>query len=87
MSELDENAERAVELDQFEPQCLELINEVESGSLRRVVLTRSGQPIAALVPVTGGVPSLRGVLRHMMRPVPGIDITEPTGEVWDAERA
>ena len=83
---MDEDVERAVEPGQFEPQCLGLIEDVARGRLRRVVLTKSGQPVAALVPFSGRVPSLRGSLRHMMRPVPGIDITEPTGEVWDAER-
>lgn len=83
---MDNSAEQAVELDQFESQCLGLIEEVASGKLRRVVLTRSGRPVAALVPYAGHMSRLHGALRHMMRPVPGVDLAAPTGETWAAER-
>ena len=40
-----------------------------------------------MVPLEGPgyVSLLRGCLKHMMEPVPGVDLTEPTGEVWEAE--
>ena len=80
-------AEATVGVTEFKPRSLELIENVASGKLARVVLTKRGKPVAALVPLSrGGFASLHGALRHMMRPVPGVDITEPTGEVWEAER-
>lgn len=79
-------AEETIAITKFEPRSLELIEEVAAGRLGRVVLTKRGKPIAAVVPLQGArVPSLRGSLKHMMEPVPGVDLTEPTGEVWDAE--
>jgi prevent-host-death family protein len=79
--------ERTIGVTEFKPRSLELIEEVASGKVRRVVLTKRGKPVAALVPLPDTpVPSLRGCLKHLMEPVPGVDLTEPTGEVWDAER-
>jgi prevent-host-death family protein len=79
-------AEATIGVTKFKPRSLELIEDVATGKLGRVVLTKRGKPVAALVPLLGTrVPSLRGALKHMMEPVPGVDLTEPTGEVWDAE--
>jgi prevent-host-death family protein len=80
-------AEKTVGVTEFKPRSLELIEEVASGKVGRLVLTKRGRPVVAVVPVSGGrVPSLRGALKHLMEPVPGVDLTEPTGEVWEAER-
>lgn len=80
-------AEETVGVTEFKPRSLELIENVASGKLGRVVLTKRGKPVAALVPLSrSGFASLHGALKHMMRPVQGADVTEPTGEVWEAER-
>lgn len=79
-------AEKTVGVTEFKPRSLELIEEVASGKVDRLVLTKRGKPVAAVIPL--GKPSfasLHGCLRHMMEPVPGVDLTEPTGEVWEAE--
>jgi prevent-host-death family protein len=70
----------------FKPRSLELIERIASGKLRRVVLTKHGRPVAALVPVDEEPQELWGALADIMEPVEGVDLTEPTGEVWKAER-
>jgi prevent-host-death family protein len=78
--------EKTIGVTEFKPRSLELIEEVASGKVRRVVLTKRGKPVAAIVPLEEhGIESLHGCLKHMMEPVPGVDLTEPTGEVWAAE--
>jgi prevent-host-death family protein len=71
---------------EFKPRSLELIERVASGRIPRLVLTRRGRPVAALVPIAEEPIELWGSLRELMEPVPGVDLTEPTGEEWDAER-
>ena len=61
----------------FKPRSLELIERVASGRVARLVLTKRGRAVAALVPV--GEPS------EVMEPVEGTDLTAPTGETWAAE--
>ena len=79
-------AEKTVGVTEFKPRSLELIEEVASGRVGRLVLTKRGRPIVAVIPLERpSFASLHGCLRHMMRPVPGVDLTEPTGEVWEAE--
>ena len=79
-------SEKTIGVTEFKPRSLELIEEVASGKVQRVVLTKRGKPVAAIVPLEGpGFELLHGCLKHMMEPVPGVDLTEPTGEVWDAE--
>jgi antitoxin (DNA-binding transcriptional repressor) of toxin-antitoxin stability system len=50
-----------------------------------VVLTKRGRPVAALVPFGDRPEGLWGALAAIMEPVQGIDLTEPTGELWAAE--
>jgi len=69
----------------FKPKSLELIERVASGNLQRVVLTKRGRPIAAIVPLAAQQDDLFGALADLMEPVAGVDLTEPTGERWDAE--
>ena len=69
----------------FKPKSLELIERVASGRVARLVLTRRGRPVAALVPVQEPQVELWGALRDLMEPVPGVDLTAPVGEAWDAE--
>ena len=85
ISAADEDERVAVSA--FKPRSLELIERVASGRASRIVLTKRGRPVAALVPVRERPPvELWGALRDLMEPVADIDLTEPVGEAWDAER-
>lgn len=85
VSAADEDERVAVSA--FKPRSLELIERVASGRASRIVLTKRGRPVAALVPVRERSPvELWGALRDLMEPVADIDLTEPVGEAWDAER-
>ncbi len=69
----------------FRANSHEVIEAVATGRLRRVVLTKRGRPLAALVPLPCEPPELWGALADVMEPVEGIDLTEPVGEEWPAE--
>ena len=69
----------------FKPRSLELIERVASGRVARLVLTKRGRPVAALVPVREQPVELWGALRELMQPVEGVDLTVPVGEAWAAE--
>ncbi|HEX9647814.1 MAG TPA: type II toxin-antitoxin system Phd/YefM family antitoxin [Alphaproteobacteria bacterium] len=68
----------------FKAKCLALIDEVARGKTRRVVLTKHGHPVAVLGPAEGKRVELWGAMRGSVRMAPGTDLTQPTGEVWDA---
>jgi prevent-host-death family protein len=70
----------------FKPRSLDLIEKVASGKLRRVVLTKRGQPVAALISLNEQPAELWGALAEIMEPVEGVDLTAPIGEVWKAAR-
>ena len=46
-------SERTIGVTEFKPRSLELIEEVASGKVQRVVLTKRGKPVAAIVPLEG----------------------------------
>jgi prevent-host-death family protein len=69
----------------FKPRSLDLIERVASGKISRVVLTKRGRPVAALVPLGTQADNLWGALADLMEPVEDVDLTEPTGERWAAE--
>jgi antitoxin (DNA-binding transcriptional repressor) of toxin-antitoxin stability system len=73
----------------FKAQCLGLIDDVAQGKTDRIVLLKHNRPIAALVPVNddaGEAFDLWGAMRGTVTVAPGVDLTESTGEVWDAEQ-
>ena len=73
----------------FKAQCLGLIDDVAQGKTGRVVLLRHNRPIAAVVPLTEDAEErseLWGAMRGTVTVAPEIDLTEPMGEAWDAER-
>jgi prevent-host-death family protein len=84
-SATDGEGEVAVGVTAFKPRSLGLIEDVASGKLRRVVLTKRGRPIAALVPLEAERTELWGALADIMQPVDGVDLSAPTGERWKAE--
>jgi antitoxin (DNA-binding transcriptional repressor) of toxin-antitoxin stability system len=73
----------------FKAQCLGLIDDVAQGKTDRIVLLKHNRPIAALVPVNdeGSEPfDLWGAMRGTVTVAPGVDLTESTGEIWEAEQ-
>jgi prevent-host-death family protein len=69
----------------FKARCLSLIDEVAQGKTGRVVLMRHNRPVAAIVPVEQQPAELWGALRGTVKVAPGTDLTEGTGEVWEAD--
>ena len=87
MADVADDAELSVGVSEFKPKSLDLIERVASGKLRRVVLTKRGRPIAAVVPIDDAPAELWGALADLMEPVEGVDLTEPLEETWAAEDA
>jgi len=72
----------------FKAQCLGLIDDVAQGKTDRIVLLKHSRPIAAVVPLgddAGEAFDLWGAMRGTVTVAPGVDLTESTGEVWEAE--
>jgi len=69
----------------FKAQCLALIDDVARGKTRRVVLMKHNRPVAAIVPIEHEPTELWGAMRGSVKILPGTDLTQPTGEVWEAE--
>lgn len=85
MADIADDAELSLGVSEFKPKSLDLIERVASGKLRRVILTKRGRPVAAVVPIDDAPPELWGALADLMEPVEGVDLTEPVGEAWAAE--
>jgi antitoxin (DNA-binding transcriptional repressor) of toxin-antitoxin stability system len=69
----------------FKARCLALIDNVAKGKTRRVVLMKHDEPVAAIVPIERETPELWGAMRGSVKVSPGTDLTQPTGEAWEAE--
>ncbi len=81
-------AEETIGVTAFKSQCLALIDKVAQGKTGRVVLLKHNRPIAAIVPLTANAKDsfdLWGAMRGTVTVAPGVDLTEPTGEFWEAE--
>jgi antitoxin (DNA-binding transcriptional repressor) of toxin-antitoxin stability system len=73
----------------FKSQCLGLIDDVAQGKTDRIILLKHNRPIAALVPIDEEAQEnveLWGAMRGTVTIAPGVDLTESTGEIWDAEQ-
>ena len=70
----------------FKARCLSLIEDVARGKTRRVVLMKHNRPVAVIVPVEGSPVELWGALRGTVKVAPGTDLTQGTGEGWEADR-
>ncbi len=79
-------AETSIPVTKFKAMCLEVIDRVSKGKSARVVLTKRGKPVAALVPCGTKPQRLWGAMRGTVMVAEGVDLAAPTGEVWDAER-
>jgi antitoxin (DNA-binding transcriptional repressor) of toxin-antitoxin stability system len=69
----------------FKARCLSLIDDVARGKTRRVVLMKHNRPVAMIVPVESSPVELWGALRGTVEVAPGTDLTQGTGEVWEAD--
>jgi prevent-host-death family protein len=79
------DSDTAINVTAFKGQCLALIDAVAQGKARRVILTRHGRPVAALVPYEQALPDLWGALRGTVTIPADTDLTHGTGEVWQAD--
>jgi len=81
-------AETAIGVTAFKSQCLGLIDDVVKGKTGRIVLLKHNRPIAAVIPLPEADDGfdLWGAMRGTVTVAPGVDLTEPTGETWDAEK-
>jgi antitoxin (DNA-binding transcriptional repressor) of toxin-antitoxin stability system len=73
----------------FKARCLGFIDEVAEGKTDRIVLLKRNKAVAALVPIRDDRREefdLWGAMRGTVKVAPGVDLTESTGEVWDAEQ-
>ena len=81
--------ETSIGVTAFKSRCLGLIDEVAEGKVDRIILLKHNKPVAAIVPIAkhGDDPfELWGAMRDTMTFLPDVDLTEPTGEIWDAEK-
>ena len=80
-------AEETIGVTAFKSQCLGLIDDVAQGKTGRVVLLKHKRPIAAIVPLSENDEDrvdLWGAMRGTVTDAPGVDLTAPSGEIWDA---
>ena len=82
---MGDSDEISIGVTDFKARCLGLIEAVAQGKTGRVVLLKRNRPIAALVPIEHEPGQLWGAMRGTVRVLPGTDLTEGTGEVWEAE--
>jgi len=79
----------AIGVTAFKTKCLGLIDEVAEGKTDHIILLKHNRPVAAIVPFhdqTREDLDLWGAMRGTVAVTPGADLTESTGEVWDAEQ-
>ena len=73
----------------FKSHGLGLIDDVAQGKTDRIILLKHNRPIAAIVPIDEEADEnvdLWGAMRGTVTTAPGVDLTESTGEIWDAEQ-
>jgi antitoxin (DNA-binding transcriptional repressor) of toxin-antitoxin stability system len=82
--------EKTIGVTEFKARCLRLVTELEKGRTRRVILTKRGKPVAQLTaarPERKARPrSTFGALKDLMNLDPTVDLMEPSGFEWDAEK-
>lgn len=79
----------AIGVTAFKAQCLGLIDDVAQGKTDRIVLLKHNRPIAAIVPIGKDALDdfdLWGAMAGTVTFLPDVDLTESTGEIWDAEQ-
>jgi antitoxin (DNA-binding transcriptional repressor) of toxin-antitoxin stability system len=89
---IDTIEETSIGVTAFKSQCLGLIDDVAQGKTKRIVLMKRNRPVAAIVPIEdenenlNTLDGLWGAMRGVLTVAPGVDLTEPTGEIWEAEQ-
>lgn len=78
--------EPAIAVTDFKGRCLAVIDDVAQGRTGPVILTRRNRPVAAIVPIDDTPPDLWGAMRGTVTIAPDTDLTQGTGELWDADR-
>lgn len=81
----NDSSETSIGVTAFKARCLALIEDVAQGKTGRVLLTKHNRPVAAIVPVQRAPVELWGALRGSVTVLPGTDLSEGTGEVWEAD--
>jgi antitoxin (DNA-binding transcriptional repressor) of toxin-antitoxin stability system len=81
-------SETTIGVTAFKSQCLGLIDAVAQGKTDRIILLKHNKPVAAIVPIPKDDDpfELWGAMRGTVTFLPDVDLTEPTGEIWDAEQ-
>ena len=72
---------------EFKAKCLDLLDQVASGAIEGVTITKRGRVVGVLRPpeparATSG---LFGCMRGTVKIAPGVDLTEPVAPAFDAE--
>jgi antitoxin (DNA-binding transcriptional repressor) of toxin-antitoxin stability system len=81
--------ENSIGVTAFKSRCLGLIDEVVEGKTDRIILLKHNKPVAAIVPINKDDDDpfeLWGAMRDTMTILPGVDLTAPMDEEWDAEK-
>jgi prevent-host-death family protein len=80
---------RVIGVTAFKSKCLGLIDEVAQGKTGSIVLLKHNRPVARIVPAEDNSREafdLWGAMRGTVTIPHGVDLTESSGEVWDAEQ-
>jgi prevent-host-death family protein len=85
VTQMTETNEISIGVTDFKAHCLALIEAVAQGQTGRVVLMKHNRPVAVLVPVERGPVELWGAMRGSVEVLSGTDLTQATGEAWEAE--
>ena len=68
----------------FKAECLKLMDQVNRNHVE-IIISKRGKPVAKLVPIENEPPqSIFGYLNNTIKKE--VDIVQPTGELWDAEK-
>ncbi len=86
MVHMTKPGEKRIGVTDFKSTCLKLIDEVSLGKTARIVLTKRNHPVAAIVPLTNKPVQLWGAMKGTVKVTPGVDLTQPVGEDWEAAR-
>jgi antitoxin (DNA-binding transcriptional repressor) of toxin-antitoxin stability system len=81
--------ENTIGVTAFKSRCLGLIDDVAEGKTDRIILLKRNRPVAAIVPIRAHDDDpfeLWGAMRGTITIAPGVDLTDPIDEEWEAEK-